>query len=123
MVVTAWTGSIGGVRVLERARIVAVRAASLNDLLCRSRVSSMPTPACKRSCAAKNRMRESRSCGSVSAEGSNALGYSEISSYGSRGFGSIAGGSEHPTPTEAWQAIRLMIRRKPIQYSVGADAV
>jgi len=31
----------------------------------------------ERICAAKNRMRELRPCGSVRAEGSNVLGYSE----------------------------------------------
>jgi len=39
--------------------------------------SSTGTPLRERICAAKNRMRELRPCGSVRAEGSNVLGYSE----------------------------------------------
>jgi hypothetical protein len=51
----------------------------LSVLLCPSRELSIATLPGERSCAAKNRMRELRSCGSVRAEGSNALGYSETS--------------------------------------------
>jgi hypothetical protein len=39
--------------------------------------SSIDTPVGERSCTTTNRMRELRSCGSVRAEGSNILSYSE----------------------------------------------
>ena len=48
-------------------------------LLCLFLGSSIATPSRERSCTMTNRMRESRSCGSVRAEGSNVLGYSEVS--------------------------------------------
>jgi hypothetical protein len=46
--------------------------------LCLFLGSSIDTPSRKQSCTTTNRMRESRSCGSVRAEGSNVLGYSEV---------------------------------------------
>jgi hypothetical protein len=45
--------------------------------LCLPLGSSIGTPLRERTCAAKNRMRELRPCGSVRAEDSNVLGYSE----------------------------------------------
>jgi len=50
----------------------------LNAIRCLPLGSSIATPDRGRSCAVKNRMRELRSCGSVRAEGSNVLGYSEV---------------------------------------------
>src|ERR1700730_2617542 len=52
----------------------------------------------ERSCSATNRMRELRSCGSVRAEGSNVLGYSETP----RGMQRLATRSDmlHPATTQ-----------------------
>jgi len=47
--------------------------------LCLFLGSSIDTPSREQSCTTTNRMRESRSCESVRAEGSNVLGYSEVS--------------------------------------------
>jgi hypothetical protein len=51
----------------------------LQRWLCLFLGSSIDTPSREQSCTTTNRMRESRSCGSVRAEGSNVLGYSEVS--------------------------------------------
>jgi hypothetical protein len=86
-------------------------------LLCLPLGSSIATPLCEQSCMTTNRMRESRSCGSVRAEGSNVLGYSEVSSWPKENSPShraeflcacVGGGLErHRTAAEQEQSVTL----------------
>ena len=57
--------------------------------LCLFLESSIDTPSREPSCTMTNRIRESRSCRSVGAEGSNVLGYSEVRTFGVDGAGFI----------------------------------